>query len=460
MYVLATKLCRLKKVLAPWSKETFGDIFSKLQELEDKVQALEEVVQQNPDDDRALIDYKESVALLQRQENATVEPEHIPIQNDSVTEDLNTEQVPIQTAVESKGSDEASGTTKIPNALGRELKQLLEISKGNESEERTKALLEAVRRINEQLETGEQTETEIEEDSQAGVVPIRIGTLNFQIDAGKLDEIFAKAQNNEGSVEDLLADHFVCNVAEIIDGKKDELKMEDSEYHAKLEKAFREKPRARVKRKNEASTSGAKSVEDPKPEVGDPSRPPVCQNAYKDKAEQVRLDDENNGKERVKAANHVKFANAGVENNRGNNKGKVIQRQGKGNTVPSASDTGRRGVNLGAGLKGQDQQSDMGFKWGRIEKSEGGGVKVNKEDEGDKRKQREGCETKAFEPQEEVVAGNIDNKGKGLEGNNSESEQEKVEQYNSFRRSLNQIHKKDLIQRRGRQNLKKEERNI
>ncbi|XP_031127522.1 uncharacterized protein LOC116029613 [Ipomoea triloba] len=67
MYVLATKLCRLKKVLAPWSKETFGDIFSKLQELEDKVQVLEEVVQQNPDDDRAFIDYKESVALLQRQ---------------------------------------------------------------------------------------------------------------------------------------------------------------------------------------------------------------------------------------------------------------------------------------------------------------------------------------------------------------------------------------------------------
>nr|GLL46706.1 uncharacterized protein LOC109193312 [Ipomoea trifida] len=67
MYVLATKLCRLKNVLAPWSKETVGDIFSKLQELEDKVQVLEEVVQQNPGDDRAFFDYKGSVALLQRQ---------------------------------------------------------------------------------------------------------------------------------------------------------------------------------------------------------------------------------------------------------------------------------------------------------------------------------------------------------------------------------------------------------
>nr|GMC69450.1 uncharacterized protein LOC109164037 [Ipomoea batatas] len=74
MYVLATKLCRLKKVLAPWSKETFGDIFSKLQELEDKVQALEKVVQQNPDDDRALIDYKESVALLHR--HVSIEEEY------------------------------------------------------------------------------------------------------------------------------------------------------------------------------------------------------------------------------------------------------------------------------------------------------------------------------------------------------------------------------------------------
>ncbi|XP_019161001.1 PREDICTED: uncharacterized protein LOC109157602 [Ipomoea nil] len=67
MYVLDTKLSRLKKALDPWSKETFGNIFSKLQELEDKVQVLEKVFQQNPDDDRALIDYKESVALLHRQ---------------------------------------------------------------------------------------------------------------------------------------------------------------------------------------------------------------------------------------------------------------------------------------------------------------------------------------------------------------------------------------------------------
>ncbi|XP_019154348.1 PREDICTED: uncharacterized protein LOC109150827 [Ipomoea nil] len=37
------------------------------EELEDKVHALEEVLQQNPNDDRALIDYNESVVLLQRQ---------------------------------------------------------------------------------------------------------------------------------------------------------------------------------------------------------------------------------------------------------------------------------------------------------------------------------------------------------------------------------------------------------
>lgn len=45
MYILAAKLTRLKKVYAPWSMETFGDIFSKLQELEDRVKVLEEVLQ-------------------------------------------------------------------------------------------------------------------------------------------------------------------------------------------------------------------------------------------------------------------------------------------------------------------------------------------------------------------------------------------------------------------------------
>nr|GMC66432.1 uncharacterized protein LOC109164037 [Ipomoea batatas] len=67
MYVLATKLSRLQKALVPWNKESFGNIFTKLQELEDKVQLLEDILQQNPDDDRALIDYKKSVALLQKQ---------------------------------------------------------------------------------------------------------------------------------------------------------------------------------------------------------------------------------------------------------------------------------------------------------------------------------------------------------------------------------------------------------
>nr|GMC86511.1 phospholipid-transporting ATPase 2-like [Ipomoea batatas] len=60
MYVLATKLSRLQKALVPWNKESFGNIFTKLQELEDKVQLLEDILQQNPDDDRALIDYKKS----------------------------------------------------------------------------------------------------------------------------------------------------------------------------------------------------------------------------------------------------------------------------------------------------------------------------------------------------------------------------------------------------------------
>nr|GMC64549.1 uncharacterized protein LOC109164037 [Ipomoea batatas] len=66
MYVLATKLSRLQKALVPWNKESFGNIFTKLQELEDKVQLLEDILQQNPDDDRALIDYKKSSSLAIR----------------------------------------------------------------------------------------------------------------------------------------------------------------------------------------------------------------------------------------------------------------------------------------------------------------------------------------------------------------------------------------------------------
>nr|GMC91813.1 hypothetical protein Iba_chr05aCG5090 [Ipomoea batatas] len=116
-----------------------------------------------------------------------------------------------------KKSEEASfsfGTAKgVPNVLGRELKELMKVSKEKDSIERTNALLDTVRRINEYLETGDHMETEIEEDSQAGVIPIQIGTLNFQIEADKLEGIFMRAQNNEGSVEELLADHFVRNVA-------------------------------------------------------------------------------------------------------------------------------------------------------------------------------------------------------------------------------------------------------
>nr|GLL26889.1 uncharacterized protein LOC109173561 [Ipomoea trifida] len=143
-------------------------------------------------------------------------------------------------------SEEASfsfGTAKgVPNVLGRELKELMKVSKEKDSIERTNALLDTVRRINEYLETGDHMETEIEEDSQAGVIPIQIGTLNFQIEADKLEGIFMRAQNNEGSVEELLADHFVRNVAEIIEGSKEKESAEND-----LEAAFREKLRAKVK---------------------------------------------------------------------------------------------------------------------------------------------------------------------------------------------------------------------
>lgn len=48
--VFSTKLNSLRSALVLWNKETFEDIFSKLQELEDRVQVLEEVLQQNPGD--------------------------------------------------------------------------------------------------------------------------------------------------------------------------------------------------------------------------------------------------------------------------------------------------------------------------------------------------------------------------------------------------------------------------
>nr|GMD12838.1 uncharacterized protein LOC109193312 [Ipomoea batatas] len=66
MHVLATKLKRLGRVLGVWSKELFGDIFAKLREYEERVQVLEGVLQQNPSDERALIEYKEGVAMLQK----------------------------------------------------------------------------------------------------------------------------------------------------------------------------------------------------------------------------------------------------------------------------------------------------------------------------------------------------------------------------------------------------------
>ncbi|XP_019168334.1 PREDICTED: uncharacterized protein LOC109164037 [Ipomoea nil] len=67
MYVLATKLNRLAKALSVWSKEVFGNIFARLKEYEDRVQALERALQQHPDDDHVLLEYKEGVALLQKQ---------------------------------------------------------------------------------------------------------------------------------------------------------------------------------------------------------------------------------------------------------------------------------------------------------------------------------------------------------------------------------------------------------
>ncbi|XP_019189413.1 PREDICTED: uncharacterized protein LOC109183805 [Ipomoea nil] len=67
MSVLAAKLKRLAKVLSRWSRMVFGDIFAKLREYEDTVQNLEAVLQQHPEDERALIEYQKGVALLKRQ---------------------------------------------------------------------------------------------------------------------------------------------------------------------------------------------------------------------------------------------------------------------------------------------------------------------------------------------------------------------------------------------------------
>ncbi|XP_019161968.1 PREDICTED: uncharacterized protein LOC109158506 [Ipomoea nil] len=64
---MAAKLKRLAKVLSRWSRTVFGDIFAKMREYEDTVQNLELVLQQHPEDERALIEYQKGVALLKRQ---------------------------------------------------------------------------------------------------------------------------------------------------------------------------------------------------------------------------------------------------------------------------------------------------------------------------------------------------------------------------------------------------------
>lgn len=127
----------------------------------------------------------------------------------------------------------------------------MEISKDTDLERRNLALLEAVRCIKEKLEQGEQSETEMEEESQSNVVPIKVGNLNFQIEAEKLEAIFNRSKNNEGSVEELLADHFVRNVSEIIEGRIEEMRREAEQNPSKLEEAFREKLKAKVKSEGE-----------------------------------------------------------------------------------------------------------------------------------------------------------------------------------------------------------------
>ncbi|XP_019197152.1 PREDICTED: uncharacterized protein LOC109191019 [Ipomoea nil] len=67
MFVLAAKLKRLDKVLSKWSRTVFGDIFAKLREYEDTVHNLEAVLQQHPEDERALIEYQKGVAMLKKQ---------------------------------------------------------------------------------------------------------------------------------------------------------------------------------------------------------------------------------------------------------------------------------------------------------------------------------------------------------------------------------------------------------
>nr|GME05807.1 uncharacterized protein LOC109164037 [Ipomoea batatas] len=65
---LATKLSRLKKVLTPWNKETFGNIFSKLQELEDeRYCSWRGYCNKTPMMKELSLTIKKSVALLQKQ---------------------------------------------------------------------------------------------------------------------------------------------------------------------------------------------------------------------------------------------------------------------------------------------------------------------------------------------------------------------------------------------------------
>nr|GMD08582.1 hypothetical protein Iba_chr06cCG18070 [Ipomoea batatas] len=142
--------------------------------------------------------------------------------------------------------------TEIPEKLRDELKEILVLSKEKESEGRNIAILEAIRKINAQLEIGERSETEVELESQSSVVPIQIGNLNFQIETCKLDEMIARSRNNGGSVEELLADYFVSKVANIIEGKEVETDKELDHNVAKLEMAFKEKLIAKVKTEKES----------------------------------------------------------------------------------------------------------------------------------------------------------------------------------------------------------------
>nr|GMD51201.1 uncharacterized protein LOC109173561 [Ipomoea batatas] len=106
--------------------------------------------------------------------------------------------------------------------------------------------MEAIQKINDQLNIEERSETEVEVDSQVEVIPIQVGNLNFQIEADKLEAIFARSRNGEGSVEELLADHFVHNVTEIIEERKEEMRKESDNNPTMLEMAFIQKLRSKV----------------------------------------------------------------------------------------------------------------------------------------------------------------------------------------------------------------------